>query len=222
MIAHDLRGPLALITGYADLLLESSWEPLTEAQAERTTVIRDSAQRAADLIAILCDSFKLVEERLTLDAAPTRIQSVVRQAADAVKGYLASRQALLQIINHDESQVVMIDQLRFQSALSLLLRFMAQQSPSCSTFQLIVSSPSSETETFSLTGRVRLPETTRRSETAEPGARPISLALFVAQTVVGAHGGRLDWYGVDVSGEAFRMELPVGRNSVPPPYSDEP
>ncbi len=71
IVSHELRSPLAGITGYADLLLRSRRGPLTDDQRIYVERIRDAARYQASLIADILDFAATGGSR---DLAPTLLQ----------------------------------------------------------------------------------------------------------------------------------------------------
>ncbi len=209
MIAHDLRSPLASIIGYADLLLEGYFEPLTENQAEQVRHIRDHAHRAANLILLLSDVFKLTQGQLTLEFGPTDVHQLLSKVADDLTGILASRDQTIKIVNESASRVVMADGDRLQRALTLLLRLAAQQGPVHSTLHLNIADQPGGGDTVVITGRILSPELAKPGLPPEkPPQASLPVPVFIAQSLLQAHGGRLFWSDVGMGEEFLRAEVP--------------
>jgi len=210
MLAHDLRSPLSSIIGYAEVLLEGYFGPLTDEQAEQVRIIHASAQRVADLIALVSDTFKVTQGRLALNVQPLDVRQVLHNAITELTPYLAARDQTFRVIGGDRPHIIPADQERLQAALSLLLRFAAQQSPPHSAFNIHIVPPPNSKGTLTLVGRITSSETNTRSDPVEPRPQSSpSLPLVLARMLIQAHGGRLTWSSLEASEDILRVELPV-------------
>lgn len=69
-IGHELRTPLGVIRGYADLLTEPAYGALTELQVKAVNEIIDSTQRVSDMVSELLDEARLAAGAVQLDIKP--------------------------------------------------------------------------------------------------------------------------------------------------------
>ena len=69
-VGHELRTPLGVIRGYADLLTEPSYGTLSELQAKAVNEIIDSTQRVSDMVGELLDESRLAAGAVQLDIKP--------------------------------------------------------------------------------------------------------------------------------------------------------
>jgi len=212
MLSHDLRSSLAFIIGYADLLLEGYCDPLTESQAEQVRHLRENAERAVNLITLLSDVFKLTHGQLTLELTVTDIPQMLSQAADDVAAFLTSRHQTIEIVNESAFRFAMVDGNRLQKALTMLLRRAAQQGPAHSTFRLHIADHPEGGDTLVVTGHILTSGSMNSAPPSErsPSTYP-SIPVFIAQSLLQAHGGQLSWSDPDTDREFLRMEIPRRR-----------
>lgn len=216
MLAHDLRSPLAFIIGYADLLLEGYFDPLTESQAEQVRSIRENAQRAANLVILLSDVFKLEHGQLTLEPDLTDVQQMLLQVADDLKSTLTNRHQVIEIVNESSSPIAVIDGDRLQKALTLFLRLAAQHGPAYSTLRLHIADQSEDGEALVITGCIFSPDSANISPSLrQPSHICVPIPVFIVQSLLQAHGGRLSWSDSSADGEFLRMEIPKHREALP-------
>ncbi len=210
MLAHDLRSPLSSIIGYAEVLLEGYFGPLTDEQAEQVRIIHASARRVADLIALVSDAFKVTQGQLALNIQPLDVRQVLHNAVTELTSYLVTRDQTFHIIGGDRPHIIPADQERLQAALTLLLRFAAQQSPPHSAFDIhIVPSPDGK-GTLTLIGHVTSSETNTKRDPVELRLQStLPLPLAIARMLIQAHGGRLTWSSPETDEDILRVELPV-------------
>jgi len=69
-VGHELRTPLGVIRGYADLLTEPAYGTLSELQAKAVNEIIDSTQRVSDMVGELLDESRLAAGAVQLDIKP--------------------------------------------------------------------------------------------------------------------------------------------------------
>lgn len=79
VVSHELRSPLAAITGYAELLLRERAGQLTDRQRSYAEHIRDSGRYQAQLIADILD-FAAIGERQELEPAVVAVEEVLARA----------------------------------------------------------------------------------------------------------------------------------------------
>jgi PAS domain S-box-containing protein len=70
MVSHDLRTPLSAIIGYADMLRESVYGPLSRKQLDAMERIAANAQRQLSMINNILDQTRIEAGKLTLHIAP--------------------------------------------------------------------------------------------------------------------------------------------------------
>lgn len=69
-IGHELRTPLGVIRGYADLLTEPAYGALSDQQVKAVNEIIDSTQRVSDMVSELLDEARLSAGAVQLDVKP--------------------------------------------------------------------------------------------------------------------------------------------------------
>jgi signal transduction histidine kinase len=78
-MSHELRTPLGIILGYTELLLEDTFGPLKEGQADSLRRIDRSARELHDLITAVLDLSRLEAGRLPLGLCETQVGAVLQQ-----------------------------------------------------------------------------------------------------------------------------------------------
>jgi PAS domain S-box-containing protein len=85
-MSHELRTPLGIILGYTDLLLEKTFGPLSERQAEPLRRIARSARELHDLISAVLDLSRLEAGRLPLGWCETQVGTVLQEVQAETRG----------------------------------------------------------------------------------------------------------------------------------------
>jgi signal transduction histidine kinase len=84
-VSHELHTPLGVIIGYAEMLQEGLYGPVSEEQTEKLNEIIDSSEQLTGLVRELLDQARLESGRLQLNCAPfspaEMVETVRRQMA---------------------------------------------------------------------------------------------------------------------------------------------
>lgn len=81
-VSHELRTPLGTIGGFAQLLLEGTPTPLTDAQAEDVRLIRAGGHQLLELINDILDISMIESGELRLDFTTTELAEVIRDVVE--------------------------------------------------------------------------------------------------------------------------------------------
>jgi PAS domain S-box-containing protein len=108
-LSHELRNPLNSITGYSKVLIhspEAEHSPLIRQAAE---VIHRNAGAQAQLINDLLDLSRLGTGKLTLEARPLSLATVIGDAVESIREQAAGKEIELRVDLTDEPLVVNAD-----------------------------------------------------------------------------------------------------------------
>jgi K+-sensing histidine kinase KdpD len=93
MVSHDLRTPLSVILGYADVLREAIYGPLTEKQLNVMRRITANARRLLSLVNNLLDQAQIEAGKLRLNVTSFTPNELLEDV-DSVTGLLAQNKGL--------------------------------------------------------------------------------------------------------------------------------
>lgn len=119
-VSHQLKTPLAAVTGYASMLLEEDYGRLNAAQIEAITAIAESGKRANHLVTGLLDSGfaeeqssenKLQKELVQVRLVVSSILQELKNSAEQKKLYLYFDQA------HQTAPIVRADETKLRQAI---------------------------------------------------------------------------------------------------------
>jgi len=86
MLVHDLRGPLTVIKGFAELLeLTRKESPLSETQQRYIRLVKDACHKMLRLVQDVLDVSKLEAGRLTLEPQPVDLPALATQVVDQLR-----------------------------------------------------------------------------------------------------------------------------------------
>jgi len=85
-LVHDLKGPLALIVGWAELLERGPVSPLDPAQRRALSGIKQASRLLDDLVADINDSFRLEAQALPIHHAAVSPAELLRGTVEEFRG----------------------------------------------------------------------------------------------------------------------------------------
>ncbi|MBS3995866.1 MAG: sensor histidine kinase [Hydrogenophaga sp.] len=95
MLAHELRNPLAPIFTAVAILQRST--TLSEQERKVVGIVGNQSRQLKRLVDDLLDASRLVTGRITLQPRPTRLDTLVRETADALHDVAAEKQQRLRL-----------------------------------------------------------------------------------------------------------------------------
>jgi len=105
IVAHDLRSPLGMIEGFADLILDDADQPRTDLE-DSARRIRDTARRMTEMVQNLLDANRIERGEVNLDLASTDAAALLRGVVEAYRPRAAAKQQTVQV--EDEAGPIMV------------------------------------------------------------------------------------------------------------------
>jgi signal transduction histidine kinase len=215
LVSHELRAPMASVVGSAQTLRQR-WRELNPDQRESfLALISSETERLAALVADVLDTSRIDAGTFTYRFADVDLGALVR---DSVAGLSLTQEVSVVADVHSELPSVRGDRDRLQQVLTNLLDNAVKFSPAGE--QVRVSA-------FQQDSRVRIEVSDRgpgvppdqqrlifekfgRANTAgSPGTPATGLGLYIARSIVEAHGGVLEVSSGTDAGATFTLNLPV-------------
>ena len=223
-VSHDLRTPLAAITGAASTLIESGEALEPQARAEMLATIFDESERMERLITNLLDMTRLESGGLVVKREWQPLQEVVGSALHRLEGRLNGRRVAIDV--PEDLPLVRIDAVLIEQVLLNLLDNALEHTPAGSAIDIAARRAGDGVEVaVSDHGPGLLPGTeTRvfdkffRAAPASRSHRGIGLGLAICRGIVEAHGGTITAATrAGGGGAVFRFRVPDDRQ---PPLVD--
>jgi two-component system sensor histidine kinase KdpD len=211
-ISHDLRTPLAVISGAASSLAEKGERMAPEERASLARSVFQQSQQMADLVASVLQMTRLEGGAIAL----TRDWHSLAEVAGSVLGRLQERLAAHPVrVDLAKAPLVRVDAMLIEQVLANLLENAAKYTPA--------GTP------VTLSSRVRNGELVVSVEDEGPGLPSgdpeqlfakfyrgapesavggVGLGLAICRAIVNLHGGRI-WAERKAPGAAFRFSLPL-------------
>ena len=220
-VSHDLRTPLAAITGAASTLLEDDAAPL-DVRREMLQTVFDEADRLNRLVGNLLDMTRLEAGDLQVKKEWTPLEEVVGSALHRLERTLRGRS--IDVDLPADLPLVAVDGVLVGQVFVNLLENAAKHTPSTSPIEIRARSEADEvTVEISDRGPGLPPGAEKRvfeKFYRAAGGPGTGLGLAIARGVVIAHGGRIEALSRAGGGATFRFTLPIG--GVPPTAPEEP
>jgi two-component system sensor histidine kinase KdpD len=212
-VSHDLRTPLAAISGAASSLAAAEDRLDPAARRELILTIHEEAERMNRLANNLLDMGRLHAQGVPLKREWQPLEEVFGSALHELDHQLQGREILLHV--PDDLPPVSIDEVLIERVLVNLLENASRYTPAGSPIELGASATRDEVVVEVLDRGPGLAPGEEgkifdkffRGETAR-SRRGIGLGLAVAMSIVEAHGGRIWAENRTGGGAAFRFTLP--------------
>ena len=221
-VSHDLRTPLASITGAASSLLDDGAELAVEARRELLAGILQESRRLNDLIANLLFATRLDAGMVTLRREWTSLEEVVGAAVRRARPQLGAR--ALQVVVAPGLPLVEADPVLLEQAVFLLLDNAAQHTPVAAPVRVVAFGDDAHVGIEVADGGpgVAAELRGRLFTRFERGARSggMGLGLAIGAAIARAHGGALELRTDHGAGAVFRLSLPRPRHQPTPPRDD--
>jgi signal transduction histidine kinase len=209
IVAHDLRNPLTAITiAVAGLQLT----PAEELSSRRNLkVIERSSLRMDHLIGDLVDATHIEQGDFVVERAPERLDGLLQEVIDLFTPQAEEHRITIAVASSPGDSVVFCDRNRIMQVLGNLIGNALKFTPADGRIT-VRTSERGETIRFEVedTGAGIKPEHLahifERYWKSEP--RGTGLGLFIAKSIVAAHGGELRVQSVPGRGALFSFELP--------------
>ncbi len=220
--AHELRTPLAVLKGFAQMLLIQSGRgkgpTLVDWQIEALQGIDQATHRLVELTEDLLDVTRLQAGRLTLHLTPTDLVALTTRIIKRLQ--LTTERHTLSLTTSAEHIVVEVDPQRMEQVLSNLLGNAIKYSPQGGPIEITVrEEPQDHLVQLSISDHgIGIPLAQQaqifgrfvRAENARVhGIGGTGLGLYLCRELVERQCGRIWFESVEGEGSTFRVALPV-------------
>jgi signal transduction histidine kinase len=213
-VSHELRSPLAAITGYTDTVLHGGpWDAETE--REFLEIVAASAEKLSRLVDNLLDAAKMEAGVLRLEREPVRVERIAERV-------VAHRRALtpdhpLTVEAEAGLPLADADPMRVEQVITNLVENAIKYSPAGGPITVRVTGGAAITVSVSDRGVGIAPEHAERlferfyraEGDLTRTTKGVGLGLYICRSLVEAHGGRIWVESTPGQGSTFTFTLPV-------------
>ena len=210
-VSHDLRTPLAVMTGAASTLLEDAIDAPT--RRELTESILQEAQRLNRLVRNLLDMTRLEAGAVRVNKEWQPLEEVVGSALNRVEDALADRRVSTEL--PADLPLVPLDAVLIEQVLVNLLENAIKYTPPGSPLEIRARRLAGAVEVAVADRGPGIPTGEERRifdkfyRLSSGHGGGVGLGLAICRAIVMAHGGRLEVANRDGGGAEFRFQLPV-------------
>jgi signal transduction histidine kinase len=215
VVAHDLRNPLALVAMNAEMLLELLDPESDPYQHEMLETMARASARMQRLVEDLLDVSRLEMGGFSLEIAEHAPDALVHEAIGMMRPAARTAAVSLHIEAGDELPSVRVDGARVVQVLSNLIGNAVKFTPAggCITVSVGVAGEELQirvTDTGAGIPADKLPHVFRAFwQVDETDRRGAGLGLWIARTLVEAHGGRISVESREGEGSMFAFTIPL-------------
>jgi len=212
-VSHDLRTPLATITGAATTMLETGSRLDQQTQHELLESIRDEGERLNRLVQNLLEMTRLESGALELRRDLHPLEEVIGAALTRLAKALGTRRVTVSI--PPDLPLVSIDDVLIEQVFVNLLDNAVKYTPPDSAIRIIVTATDRSVTAEVADHGPGLPKGQEsrvfdKFYRATPdGRRGAGLGLAICRGIVLAHGGRIWAHNLPEGGVAFLFTLPL-------------
>jgi two-component system sensor histidine kinase KdpD len=211
-VSHDLRTPLAAITGAASTLRDGSTRVTDEQRVELLTAISEEAERLERLVANLLEMTQVESGTLRVRREWVPMEELVGSALTRLENALAGR--AVRVTLTPDLPLVLVDPVLFQQVLVNLLENAVKYTPAGSDIEIegrerdgaITIEVRDHGPGIAPGDEGRVFEKFYRG--AHAGAAGAGLGLAICRGIVEAHGGSIGVENRAGGGAVFRVTLP--------------
>lgn len=214
VISHELKTPLALITGYAETLDREDVRWDSDTTHECLTVIREESARLNHLIEDLLDAARIEAGALELKMSYMQLDDIAESTVEALRPI--ERDHMFALDFPSDFPVVRGDSERLRQVLRNLLSNAVKYSPPDSLIRVgghvepdrVVVSVSDEGPGIPLDEQDHLFERFSRGADAQDKTSGAGLGLYLSKAIVEAHDGEIWVESAPGQGTTFYVSLP--------------
>jgi signal transduction histidine kinase len=219
--AHELRTPLASISGYVEMLLDGDAGELGARQAEFLKVVEGSAQRLLRITRDLLDAARLEAGRMELILRPVDFGALAAEVVTEFRPQLEAREQEARVTASPDLPLALIDRGRAAQVLANLISNAVKYAPHDSIIDIDLRPNPDDASSLRVAVSDRGPgipleDQDRLFRPFERGAHAVSraqtgtgLGLYISKALVELHGGRL-WVQSKLGrGATFFATFPV-------------
>jgi len=220
-VSHDLRTPLAAITGASTTLLDTSVRVTEMQRKELLETICEEADRLERLVANLLDMTRVESGSLKVKREWMPLEEIIVSVLTRLEPKLEGREIRMEV--PDDLPLISVDPVLFEQVFVNLFENIAKYTPAKSGVEVrgrtnddgIVVEVMDHGPGIPTGTEQRIFEKFFRGPQARAGG--VGLGLAICRGIVEAHGGRLCAENRPEGGATFRIELPIVGTAPPIP-----
>lgn len=218
VVSHELRTPLHSIMGSLSLLDTGKLEQYPDRSRKMVKIAFKNSKRLSNLIDDLLDLQKLEAEQMSYDFAPVDLSDIVYDAIESVQGVSDRNEVDLVFVNPGVRLIARADHSKIQQVLTNLMSNALKFSDKGSSVEIRLFADADKVGVEVKDFGIGIPEGSRAvvfgkfsqvDSSDERNHAGSGLGLSIAEQIITAHGGVIDYVSEPGQGATFRIELPT-------------
>ena len=217
-VSHELRGPLASIKVYTELLLEAGDEMDAKVRRNWLSILDQKTDLLTDLVTEFLDLSRLESGRIEVARAPLEVDRVIRDVVELLRGRAEHRQINIELEMPPGLSRLLADEDLITIVVKNLVGNAIKFSHEGGNVRISVTQDSESTSFCVEDEGIGIPRDAiphlftrffRVSSDASARVQGTGLGLVLAKEAVVAHGGRIEVESVLGEGSRFTVTLPT-------------
>jgi signal transduction histidine kinase len=129
LISHELRNPLAIIKGYAELLYDGTLGPVNDKQKDKLARIRGNVDKLADMVGKMSEISSLESRKYTVDRVPVSLGDMAGEIAETMGFLFKNKRIALNVDIPENLPLVEVDRKKMEQVLLNLLNNALKYTP---------------------------------------------------------------------------------------------
>jgi signal transduction histidine kinase len=215
--AHELRGPITVIRGYLDTIVDELDDTITSEQRELFDRLIVSANRLSSYINNILNSAKYDQRHLTLNLVETRIIDVYATIADDMALRASSQRRVLNIDLPLELPTVAADPASASEVFGNLIDNALKYSNEGGVVTVSAEAKDNFVEVSVTDNGIGMPPNVisnlfhkfYRSHRSRETVAGTGIGLYISKGIIESHGGTMEVRSVENEGSTFSFTLPT-------------
>lgn len=217
MAAHDLRNPLVIIQGFADLILDDG-NSYPEETVEHLNIIKSSSEFCLELVNNLLDVSKIESGKLDLKLQKINLISLIKKTIKFILPIATKKNIIINLKTEFEDLECTIDESQFEQVLNNLI----SNGIKYSEMNTVITCSVSKQDDFAVI-EVKdqgkgIPENEmnklfkpfqKTSVKSTAGEKSTGLGLVITKKIVEAHKGTITVESKQGEGTSFTVKIPL-------------
>jgi PAS domain S-box-containing protein len=220
MVTHDLKAPLTVVMGYADLMKDSKKDIMDADSIEMIEAIGQNADKMMQLVEDFLTTSRLESGKLTINIEKEDLLELVSGTYEQCLPLARNKGVELVVESCGELKPMFLDRKYISRAINNLVGNAINYTPAGGRVVIktgLIRADSDDMAVISVSDTgIGIPES-ERSKIFEKyyrspgvvGVKGTGLGLAIAKAVAEAHGGRIELDSEPGKGSTFRLVLPV-------------
>ncbi len=218
-VSHDLRNPLAAITGLVEILLDSAPETLSLDQRHLLHRINANSQQMANLVNNLVDAELIEHGQQAFRPAAADLNAVVRHVVEAQAHQAEVKQIGLVLDLSPHLPLVTLDSGMIERLVANLLHNAVKFTPENGAIRVSTRRHDARVDIEVWNSGAPIPPALKtlmfEKFTRDKDSKGVGLGLYICKSIVALHGGTLAVHNAPDGGVTIAAELPLTAVAAP-------